>query len=220
MTLVTLPDVTDAATMRKISFWRYLAVNRKTLFAALASALLTFSMLGCGTTNHLQSIQLTANVVNGVSQTGQSGFYNLVGNGGTIQLKATGTYSDKKTKDLTGVVTYNVIVDPVNGIDAFDVPLLPPCQAPCQDPTKGTVEFSSTGLITAIEPATCSWKDLSSDPTKPAWFYSGAYQVTVSFQGVSSQPVFLPIASSAGNIDNPDYGLTGNNPTYQCGPAS
>lgn len=195
-------------------------MNRKTLFAALASALLISSMLGCGTSNKLQSIQLTANVVNGVSQTGQSGFYNLVGNGGTIQLKATGSYSDGKTKDLTNVVTYSVIVDPVNGIDAFGAALLPPCQAPCQDPTQGTVEFSRTGLITAVEPATCTWVDVSADPTKPAWFYSGAYQVTVSFQGITSQPVFLPVASSAGDADNPTLGLIGNNPTLQCGPAS
>src|SRR6266481_10026422 len=59
VTLVTLPGVTDAATMRKISYWRYSAVKRKTLFAALACALLAFSMLGCGTTNHLQSVQLS-----------------------------------------------------------------------------------------------------------------------------------------------------------------
>ncbi len=37
--------------MRKISYWRYSAVNLKTLFAALACALLVFSMLGCGTSN-------------------------------------------------------------------------------------------------------------------------------------------------------------------------
>src|ERR1700686_4607673 len=83
VTLVTLPGVTDTATMRKISYWRYSAVNLKTLFAALACALLVFSMLGCGTTNHLQSITLGASLINGVPPSGQAGFFTLQGNGGT-----------------------------------------------------------------------------------------------------------------------------------------
>jgi len=91
--------------MRKIPFWRYLAVTRKTLFAASICALLVFS-LGCGNTNKLQSITLTAALINGVAPTGQSGFVTLQGNGGTIQLLATGMYTNGKTKDLTGVVTY------------------------------------------------------------------------------------------------------------------
>jgi hypothetical protein len=104
VTLVTLPGVTDAATMRKISYWRYSAVNLKTLFAALACALLVFSVLGCGTTNHLQSITLTP-------ASGGSGLFNVKGIGG-IQSVATGNYSSGKTKDLTNVVTYSVVPDP------------------------------------------------------------------------------------------------------------
>src|ERR1700681_2778561 len=106
VTLVTLPRVTDAATMQKISYWRYSAVNLKTLFAALACALLVFSMLGCGTTNHLQSITLGASLINGVPNKTQSGFFTLEGNGGTIQLQAIGNYSSSKTKDLSNEVTY------------------------------------------------------------------------------------------------------------------
>ena len=64
--------------MRKIPFWRYLAVTRKTLFAASICALLVFS-LGCGNTNKLQSITLTAALINGVAPTGQSGFVTLQG---------------------------------------------------------------------------------------------------------------------------------------------
>src|SRR5271168_3390412 len=98
MTLVTLSDVTDAATMRKISFWRYLAVNRKTLFAALACALLTFSMLGCGTTNHLQSIQLSTS---NASETPGTTLV-LSGIGGTLQLYTWGNYSSGKQVLLGG----------------------------------------------------------------------------------------------------------------------
>src|SRR5271170_60586 len=90
MTLVTLPRVTDAATMRKISFRRYLAVNRKTLFAALACALLVFSMLGCGTTDKLKSIQLSSS--NTAFAT--PGTLDLFGEGGTAQLYAWGNYSN------------------------------------------------------------------------------------------------------------------------------
>jgi hypothetical protein len=215
MTLVTLPPVTDAATMRKISFWRYSAVNRQTLFAALACALLAFSMLGCGTTNNLQSITLGASLINGVAPSTQSGFFTLAGNGGTIQLQATGNYSSSKTKDLTNAVTYKMIVDPVNGVDAFGNPLLPPCQAPCQVAGEGTAEISITGLVTAVEPATCSWVDISPVVGTFAWFYSGDYEVTVTYQGVTSQPMYIPIASSAGN---PTYNGFANNPNGQCGP--
>ena len=208
--------------MRKISFGRYSAVNRKTLFTALACALLMFSMLGCGMSNKLQTIQVTASLINGQAPTNQTGVYSLEGNGGTIQLAATGTYSDTKTKDLTNVVPYSVIVDPQYSLDAFDNPLLPPCVAPCQTEGQGTVEYNSTGLITAVSPATCTWVDPVPAPGTASWFYVGDYKVTVSYQGITSQPVFIPIASSAGN---PDYifvtpNLINNNPSFQCGPSA
>jgi hypothetical protein len=215
MTLVTLPCVTDAATMRKISFWRYLAVKRKTLFTALACGLLTFSMLGCGTTNHLQSITLTAPL--GVAL--QGGVYNLKGDGTVLQLKATGNYSNSKTHDLTNEVTWTVIVDPNYTKDAFNNTLPPPCQAPCNVAGQGTLEYSPTGQITAVEPATCTWVDPVPSPGPPVFFFNGAYQVTATFQGITSQPVYIPIASSAGNKDyvfNPPQ--TNNNPSLQCGP--
>jgi hypothetical protein len=196
--------MTDAATMRKISYWRYSAVKRKTLFAALACALLVFSMLGCGTSNHLQTITLGASLVNGVPVSGQAGFFS--GNGGTIQLQAIGNYNNGKTKDLTNMVKFNVVVDPIANVDAFGNVLLPPCQPPqCPSPsappsTSGTVEFDATGLITAVDPATCTWVDTSSDPKKPSWFYVGAYTATVTFEGITSQPLYIPVASSGGRV--------------------
>jgi len=183
--------------MRKISFWRYSAVKPKTLFAALACALLVFSMLGCGTSNHLQSITLGASLVNGVPVATQAGFFSLQGNGGTIRLQAIGNYSSGKTKDLTQQVTYSMIVDPINNMDAFGNPLPAPPQ---------TAQISVTGLVTAVDPATCTWIDTSSDPKKPAWFYVGAYTATVTFQGITSQPLYIPVASSGGvvTIGNPN----------------
>jgi len=221
MTLVTLSRVTVAATMRKIPFWRYLAVTRKTLFAALICALLVFSLLGCGNTNKLQSITLTAALINGVAPTGQSGFVTLQGNGGTIQLLATGLYTNGKTKDLTGVVTYTAIVDPNYSQTDYGAALLPPCApgncpVPSEPPfTNGTLEFSQTGLLTAVEPAVCTWVNAAVDPsTTPAWFYVGDYVVTVTYGGITSQPMFVPIASEAGIYDQ--Y----SNPTSACGPSA
>jgi hypothetical protein len=209
MTLVTLPRVTDAATMRKISFWRYSAVNRKTLFAALACALLVFSMLGCGATNHLQSVTLTASFINGVAPTGQSGFFNLDGLGGTIQLLATANYSNGKQVPLHGQqVTYTMIVDPdapyaVAG-DGSYVSLSAPPQ---------TAQVSVTGLVTATEPAECTWVNMAQPPaTTPSWAFVGDYLVTASYQGITSQPVYIPVASAAG-IEST------TNPTGQCGPS-
>lgn len=169
--------------MRKISFWRYSAVNRQTLFAALACALLVFSTLGCGTTNHLQSITLTP---------AGGGLFNLKGIGGTLQLVVTGNYSSGKTHDLTNVATYSVTPDP-NGM-ALDAPPL-------------TVTMSPTGMMTAVEPAVCTWDNLETDPTKPPiWVIGGDYIVTASFQGITSQPAFVTVASAAGNSSDGSCG--------------
>jgi len=155
-------------------------VNRKTLFAALACALLVFSMLGCGTSNNLQSITLTAKTLP-VS----GGLYNLAGWGGTLQMVATGNYSSSKTHDLSNVVTYTVTPD---GTDASTPPvaLLAPPQ---------TVQFNVTGLLTAVDPTACTWVNLGT-PVKPSWALSGSYKVVATFQGIQSQPVFVAVASA------------------------
>jgi hypothetical protein len=195
-------------------------VKRKTLFAALACALLVLSMLGCGTTNQLKSIQLSASLINGVAPTGQAGIATLSGYGSTIQLQAIGTYSGGTTQDLTKKVTYTVIVDPNYSSNGAGGVLLPPCQAPnCPVPaappyTSGTVEYSSTGLFTAVDPAECTWvNNAPATATTPAWSYVGDYVVTVSFQGVTSQPFYIPIGSAAGVVSM-------SNTSGACGPSS
>jgi hypothetical protein len=197
-----------------------MAVNRKTLFAALVCALLVFSMLGCETTNHLQSIQLKAVLINGVATTSQSGTVTLLGNGGTIQLSATGQYSSGKSLLLHGEgLVYTAAIDPQWHWTDTSGLLVPPCEAPsCPAPstppyTSGTVEYSQTGLITAVEPAVCTWVNSAVDPsTTPAWSYVGDYVITASYQGITSQPFYVPIASAVGVYDQ--Y----SNPTGACGP--
>ncbi len=208
-------------------YWRYSAVNRKTLVAALACALLALSTLGCQTDNHLQSITLNVSQVNGAPVTGEGGFVTLQGNGGTLQLQAIGNYSNGKTLDVTSKSTFTAIVDPIHDVDAFGNTLLPPCQTPaCPNPssppyTAGTLAWDSTGLITAVEPATCTWINeaplVNGEPGTPAWFYTGDYVITATFEGITSQPIYIPIASSGGNQY---YDGQENNPSGACGPSS
>ena len=176
-------------------------MKRKPFFAALLSALLATTLLGCGGTRDLQSITLTIG--------GNGGTFNLAGIGGTLQLKATGNYTNSKTIDLTNRVTYTMVVDPLNDSDAFGFPLLPPPQ---------TVTLSPTGLMTAVEPAVCSWVDLGPDKDTPSWAISGDYMVTATIDGITSQPVFVAVASSAGNEFSPSG--ADNNPEQQCGPSA
>ncbi|HSZ60414.1 MAG TPA: hypothetical protein VK828_01370 [Terriglobales bacterium] len=195
-------------------------MNRTTIFAALACALL-FSMLGCGATNNLQSIQLKATLINGVATSGQSGTVTLSGNGGTIQLAAIGTYSNGKTVTLGGGgLVYTAVVDAQYSSNGAGGILLPPCQAPsCPAPssppyTSGTLEYNQTGLVTAVEPAECTWVNSAVDPsTTPAWSYVGDYVITAAFKGVTSQPFYVPIGSAAGVVSD-------SNTTGACGPAS
>lgn len=149
----------------------------KKLVIALSIALVFIGLLGCGTSNHLQTITLTS------GNTG--GTFNVQGIGGTLQLKAIGNYSSGKTKDLTNVVTYTMIPDP-NGVPLPAPPL--------------TAEINATGMITAVDPAVCTWTNLNaSDLTKDAaWVLNGDYIIVAKTQGVTSQPVFVGIGSAAG----------------------
>lgn len=186
-------------------------MKRTNIFAALGCSLLVFCLVGCGSTNKLESITLTASLINGVPPTGQSGIYNLQGDSSTIQLQAMGQYSNNKTVDLTNKVTYTVIVDPNYTKTYQDVALLPPCQSPsCPVPstppfTEGTVQYSNTGLITAVEPAVCTWVQQGT-----GWFFQGAYQVTASIAGITSQPVTIPVASASGPGTNGECGPSGS----------
>jgi hypothetical protein len=187
--------------IRKIPYWRYSAVNRQTLFAALACALLAFSMLGCGTTNDLQSIQLSS------SNTTESapGTVDLTGEGATTQLYAWGNYSSGKQKlldNLGGSVAYHISITP-NSVDQFGNPLPTP---------PSTVLLTPTGLLTAVSPFICTWENSASPPaTAPAWGLAGSYSVTATYLGFTTPPVFVAVASQAGITNT-------TNPTGACGP--
>jgi hypothetical protein len=194
--------MTDAATMRKISFGRYSAVNRKTLFPALACALLVFSMLGCGTSNHLQSVQLSTSNTSEVPM----GTLNLKGVGGTLQLYAWGNYSSGRQVLLNNRdVTYKIAITP--GSAAWTGVMGDPNATPAQ-----TVQLTPNALLTAVTPFACTWINEAVPPaTAPAWAIFGTYSVTALYSGFTSPPAFVVVASAAGIADT-------TNPTGACGP--
>lgn len=172
-------------------------MKRKIIFTALLCALL-FTLLGCGMTNKLQTITISIG--------DSSGMFNLQGAGGTLQLKVTGNYSNSKTHDLTNVATYTIVPDGNALVDdgfggLSQIPLLDPPQ---------TITLSKTGLATAVDPFACTWINLESDPTKTAkWALTGSYKVTASFGGVTSQPVYIAVASAVvGGANNGACGPT------------
>lgn len=144
------------------------------------------SLSGCGTPaiGTLKSITLTPSS------------NNLVGEGGTAQLSATGNYSTGSHNDLSNKVTYTVTP---TGTDDMSNPL----PAPPQD-----ITVNVTGLMTATAPFVCTWQDTNTSGTgAPTWALTGSYQIVASYNGISSQPVFISVASA-----------TGNNTTGKCGP--
>jgi hypothetical protein len=168
-------------------------VKRTSILAALVAALV-FTQLGCGdpALGNLQTLQLntTSN--------------NLLGIGGKAQLTVTGTYSSTNVKDLSTKVTY--VVTPT-GTDVNGNSLMAP---------PNTVTISTTGLVTAVDPAVCTWGATgASGSSAPAgWFLTGSYQIVATFDGVTSQPVYIGVASAIGSNSG------NNNPNLLCGPTS
>jgi hypothetical protein len=178
-------------------------VKRTNILAALLIALSLIST-GCGTSDYVQSVQLTSTGAN------SGGFFNLSGIDGTLQLQANAVYHSGKTVPVTSSVTYTVTT---MGCQSSGDPNSPCGQAlPAYGPT--TVPISSTGLMTAID-SLCTWIDLPSGtppalPTPPQynWLYTGYYQVTATYNGMVSQPVAIGVGSAAGNA-----------PDGSCGPS-
>jgi hypothetical protein len=155
-------------------------VNTRTKFiGALSMALAFAGLLGCGTSNHLQSITLTAGSTTGTVE--------VKGIGGTLQLVATGNYSSGKTHDLSHVVTYTVTP---TGTDVNT-------GGPLPTPPLGA-SISPTGLITAELPAVCTFT-YATGSTPPAYSLTGSYQVVATFEGIVSQPMYIAMASATGD---------------------
>ena len=162
-------------------------MKRTKILAAVAGlSLFSTLLLGCGdpAIGKLQTIKLTAVAAQ------SAGTVELKGEGGVLQLNALGIYSHSQV-DLTQKVTYNVTITP-NSTDYQGFPLLAPPQ---------TMTLNTSGLATAVPPFVCTFTNLGTTTT-PSWFLTGSYQITATFGGVTSQPIFIAIASAAGNGPN------------------
>jgi hypothetical protein len=171
-------------------------VKRTNILAALLVTLALIST-GCGTSDYVQSVQLTSTGAN------SGGFFNLAGADGTIQLTTMAVYHSGKTVPVTNSVTYAVSTV---GQDASGNDL------PAYNTVPAPVPIDSTGLMTAVA-ALCTWIDLPSGtppvlPTPPIynWEYTGYYQVVSVYNGVSSQPVAVGVGSLAGNAPDGSCG--------------
>ena len=171
-------------------------MNRKVILSAFASICLAWG-LSCGGSSTLRSIELVP------ASSATEGF-DVIGLGGTIQLVATGTYSDGKTKNLTDAVAFEISITS-SSTDQNGYPLPTPPQGLAVGPT---------GLLTAEYPGVCTWINLnaaSSIATAPVWKMTGSYTITGSDHGITSPPVYVAVASSVGVIDP-------TNLTGACGP--
>jgi len=192
----------------------------KTIFAALACALLALTLVSCGVvkgqTNDLQSIQISTSNKSEVPMSAQ----NLPGITNTIQLYAWGNYSNGKAVLLNdrGGVTWSIVLDPVYNEDAFGFSLPDAFSA---SGTPQVVQLSSTGLLTAIDPAVCTWFDVAAIPPAggtppPTWVISGQYDVTVSYSGLTSPFVAVALSDTGGDAYYPPS--ENGNPQYENNP--
>jgi hypothetical protein len=157
-------------------------VNYKHILAAVLGAATLLASSGCGTSDKLASLTITQK-----NSSSSSGFMNLQGIGGTLQLVVTANYTSGKTVDETNFSTFTVNPDGT----LFDH------STPLPAPPLG-MTISPTGMLTAVDPAICTWTNSGTDDT-PSWFLTGNYMITATYKGIVSQPVFVAVASSSGD---------------------
>ncbi len=134
------------------------------------------------------------------------GTLEVKGVGGTLQLYAWGNYSSGKTALLDNRnVTWNIVLTP--GASAWTGVMGDPNAAPPQ-----TIQLTQNGLMTAVTPFACSFVNVAIAPaTTPSWALQGTYTITTTYQGMTSSPAYVAVASDAGIASS-------TNPTGACGP--
>ncbi len=163
---------------------------------AVAVVALALICSGCGTSDYVQSVQLTSSGAN------SGGFYNLVGTDGTLQFTVNAVYHSGKTIPVTNLATYTVSTV---GVDDNGSSL------PAYDSSPAPVPINNTGMMTAVA-SLCTWIDAGTPPPTPPqynWEYTGYYQVVANYHGMTSQPVAIGVGSQAGNTA----------PNGACGPS-
>jgi hypothetical protein len=176
-------------------------VKRANILAALLIALSLIST-GCGSSDYVQSIQLTATGAN------SGGFFNLAGADGTLQLQVNTVYHSGKTVPVTNYnITYQVTTV---GCTVGDSATSCGAALPAYDSNPAPVPIDPTGLMTAVAPL-CTWFNAAPPPGTgtPIWEYTGYYQVTATYNGMVSQPVAIGVGSAV----DPTSAVGGCGPT-------
>jgi hypothetical protein len=152
----------------------------------VAVALLSSS---CGTSDYMQSIQLSS------SGATAGGFNNLVGVDGPLQLQVMAVYHSGKMIDVTNNSTFTMV--PTGCV--FSGNYLSPCGGPLPTPGPATVTVSPNGYMIGIA-SICTWEDgwvttttngtTTTTFDNPAvWMYTGYYQTTATYRGFTSNPI-------------------------------
>lgn len=172
-----------------------------TILAAVATLLISLSSIGCGTGDKIGSVSMQ------VVGAGGAGTVNLSGLGGSLQLQVLANYTSGKQIDETNFATFSVTPEGFYNVydNSGNITQQPTMPTPPQ-----TLTINKTGMVTAVDPAVCSWVNLGTTQ-QPGWAYTGDYMITATYRGFSSNPVFIPLASAAN-------GQSGQN--GQCGPST
>jgi|HubBroStandDraft_1064217.scaffolds.fasta_scaffold05589_4 hypothetical protein len=174
----------------RIEFSRRIStVKRKQVFATLLVATLSLLSSSCGVGDKVASVSISA--------AGTTGTVNLAGLGGTLQLQVNANYTSGKIVDETNFSTYTITPEGYY----TDYSQTPPVEVAMPTPPL-TVTINPTGMVTAVDPAVCTWVNVGVSATTPAWAYTGDYMVTATYGGFTSQPIFIPVASAASGASN------------------
>ena len=165
---------------------------KRTKILATFLGIISLLSTGCGTSDKIGSVSMQVVGASG------AGVVDLKGLGGTLQLAVSANYTSGKIIDQTHFATYTVTAEGVDNNTKLPLPA-PPM----------TFTINSTGMITAVDPAVCTWFSTTGDPKTGGWAFTGDYKIVATYHGFSSNPVFIPIASAASNQAN----MQG-----QCGP--
>ena len=170
-------------------------MNHKQLLAMVLGAVALFSS-GCGTSDSLKSLT--------ISSTGGSNgsVFNLAGQDGTIQLVVSANYHSGKSVVVTNDSTFTVT--PTGTIYSTADPNFP-ANGPLPPYGPTTVPINKTGVMTGIA-SICTWVDLIDNTQNPPapfqppqWAYTGFYQVSASYRGLTSQPIAIGVGAAESN---------------------
>jgi hypothetical protein len=166
-------------------------VKRTSLFVSLLFVAVVLLSTSCGTGDKIGSVSMTV--------AGTTGTVNLAGLGGTLQLQVNANYTSGKFIDQTNFATFTVTPEGFDNNTGNALPASPL-----------TMSIDKTGMITAVDPAVCTWISTTGVVATPGWAFTGDYKIVATYRGFTSNPVFIPVASAASN----QSGMQG-----QCGPA-